>query len=476
MLFHSLAFLLFFPIVFLIYYVTPKKYRYISLLIADLYFYASFSRKYVLLLTFTVFSTYLMARMVENDKGQGKGFRKIYLWIGIVSNLGILVFYKYLDFFLGNFNKLLSPLGREIPSPITELLLPVGISFYTFQALGYLIDVYKGQVECEKNILKYALFVSFFPTILSGPIERSKGLLRQIQSGTDFDYQQAKSGLVFMLWGFFEKCVVGDSIGIYVDEVFGNYTGYSSYHVWIAILMFTIQIYCDFGGYSHIAIGIAKILGFKLRENFHHPYLAVSIRDFWSRWHISLSTWFRDYVYIPLGGNRKGSVRRDCNLMITFLVSGLWHGAAWHYILWGGYHGMLQIIENHIRGKNTDYKNKIIQCCFGFLTFILVAFGWLFFRSSSLGEVIAMLRFGLEGRHWGYFPVDLGKFLHILLYILIIFIADCFAENGKSIFSYCEKMPVAVRWTIYVAVCLFMWIMMMRTLQNGSTGFIYLQF
>lgn len=349
--FNSFDFLCFFPIVIAIYFVIPRKTRYLWLLAASYYFYMGWNPKYALLIAFSTVVTYFSGIFIEKinnrisdknetDEEYKKAIRqkKQVVAVSFTVNLLILVFFKYFDFLLGNINGILSRFGISIVEKPFDVLLPVGISFYTFQALSYTMDVYRNEIKAEKNILKYALFVSFFPQLVAGPIERSKNLLKQIETVHTFDlwnYERITKGLTVMLWGFFQKMVIADRIAILVDNVYDKYWLYGSSALILATILFAFQIYCDFGSYSNIAIGAAEVMGFSLMENFDTPYFSTSIKEFWRRWHISLSTWFRDYLYIPLGGNRKGTFRKYLNLIITFLVSGLWHGASWSFIVWG---------------------------------------------------------------------------------------------------------------------------------------------
>lgn len=339
MLFNSYQFLVFFPIVLLFYFALPSKMKYIWLLAVSYYFYMSWNPVYVLLMLASTLVTWVTGIGVywlknrKNVKGP-----KILLLLCLIFNLGILFIFKYLDFSVTIINKLFQYVDLPIIVNSFNLLLPVGISFYTFQALGYLIDVYRG-MKPESNILKYALFVSFFPQLVAGPIERSKNLLTQIQEmgyRKLWNKKKVTSGLIYMLWGYFLKMIIADRVAILVDQVWDSYWTYGSIALIVASVGFSIQIYCDFSSYSCIAIGAAQIMGFNLMENFDAPYFSRSIKEFWRRWHISLSTWFRDYLYIPLGGSRCSRLKRYRNLLITFLVSGLWHGAGLGYIVWGG--------------------------------------------------------------------------------------------------------------------------------------------
>lgn len=344
MLFNSYAFMFFFPIVLVIYFIIPKRMRCIWLLMASYYFYMNWNPKYALLIAFSTIITYLSGIFLEKTKliieeHQKMLLQKAIVFFSFFVNIGILVFFKYFTFLLDNLNKTIEWLGGEGIVNGWDIILPVGISFYTFQALSYTVDVYKGKLHAEKNIFRYALFVSFFPQLVAGPIERSTNLLKQIERLEDikvWDYNRIASGCILMLWGFFQKMVIADRVAILVDTVYSNIMIYNSYELLVAAIGFSIQIYCDFSSYSNIAVGAAKIMGLELMENFNTPYFANSIQDFWRRWHISLSTWFRDYLYIPLGGGKCSKVKKYRNIMVTFLMSGLWHGANWTYVIWGG--------------------------------------------------------------------------------------------------------------------------------------------
>lgn len=397
--FNSIHFLLFFPVVLLIYFIVPKKLRYIWLLGASYYFYMSWNMEYAILIAFSTLVTYLCSiiiNMFDGESGKsGRFMRKFTLGLGIGVNLAILFMFKYFNFALDNVNLVLDKFGIEMIETEFSLLLPVGISFYTFQALGYVIDVYKRKVDVEYNLLKYALFVSFFPQLVAGPIERSDNLLRQIKN-TDkinlWNYERIVKGFMIMMWGFFLKVVIADRAATVVNTVFDSYYAYGSFELVVAVVLFAVQIYCDFASYSTIAVGAAQIMGFELMDNFNTPYFARSIKEFWRRWHISLSTWFRDYLYIPLGGNRKGKFRKHVNTMIVFLTSGLWHGANWTYIVWGGLHGAYQIIGDVTKPlknkltKKLDVRTgaasyKLVQML---VTFALTCLAWIFFRADTV--------------------------------------------------------------------------------------------
>ncbi len=405
MLFNSLHFLIFFPIVVLLYYVIPKKFRYLWLLAASYYFYMSWNVKYVLLLFTSTAATYLGGLFIERyqkegKEEQGRKREKWCVFITVAVNLAILFFFKYFNFFMDSVNAVLARCGLSAAVDHWDVLLPVGISFYTFQALSYTIDVYRGDIEPEKNFFRYALFVSFFPQLVAGPIERSGNLLRQLRTQARPDLSQCKEGLLLMLWGYFLKLVIADRAAIVVDTVYGAPDTYGGMYLIVASVLFAFQIYCDFYGYSIIAKGAALILGIELMENFRSPYLSGTVSEFWRRWHISLSSWFKDYLYIPLGGNRKGRWQKYSNIMIVFLTSGLWHGANWTYVIWGGLNGLFQIIGdllkkcrqkgNELLGlKPEAFSHKAFEVC---VTFTLIDFAWIFFRASSLAEALKILK------------------------------------------------------------------------------------
>lgn len=338
MVFNSYQFLVFFPIVVLVYFGIPKRMRCIWLLTASYYFYMCWNPRYALLMAVSTVVTYLSGLLIERFDWKPR-WKKCVVAGSFTLNLSILIFFKYFDFLLENVNVLLGVFHVEQIDKFLDVLLPVGISFYTFQALSYTVDVYRKDIKAEHNFLKYALFVSFFPQLVAGPIERSGNLLRQVHevpSKRLWNYERIANGLIIMAWGMFQKMVIADRVAILVNTVFDSWYMYGSTILCLGAIGFAIQIYCDFSGYSAVAIGAAQVMGFTLMSNFEEPYLSRSIKEFWRRWHISLSTWFRDYLYIPLGGNRCTKLRRSFNLMFTFLVSGLWHGAGWGYITWGG--------------------------------------------------------------------------------------------------------------------------------------------
>ena len=350
--------------------------------------------------------------------------------LSLVINFGILFLFKYYSFFTESIFDILLFSGLRVEFPKFSLLLPVGISFYTFQAVGYSIDVYKKKIRHETHFGKYALFVSFFPQLVAGPIERATTLLPQFQKKNRFNYEKAIIGTKLIIWGYFMKVVVADRLAIYVDSVYNNVDEHSSSSLILASVFFAFQIYCDFGGYSNIAIGCAKIMGIDLMTNFRRPYFSKDCAEFWHRWHISLSTWFKDYVYIPLGGNRVNKLRKNLNLIITFLVSGLWHGANWTFVIWGGLNGLLQVMTGMFKIKsNTKFLNfiKIIW------TFILIDITWIFFRANSLSDAgIIIKKIFLSFDSNSIFLGD-GGLLYSLLGIIILLSKDIYDEIYPNI-------------------------------------------
>lgn len=404
MLFNSIDFALFFPIVVLVYYILPLKVRYVWLFVSSYYFYMQWNPYYILLLLFCTLVTYAGGLLLEKWKDtEGKTrCRKQYVCLGICLFLllSVLVVFKYADFIVVHINRVLFLLRFNEITWNYSILLPVGISFYTLQAIGYLLDVWRGEIYAEKNFLRYGLFLSFFPQLVAGPIERSKNLLVQLGSPKKFSYEYFRQGILIMLWGFFLKMVIADRASILVNTVYGDSEKYSGLYIVIATLFFSIQIYCDFYGYSTIARGAAMIFGIRLMENFNAPYLSRSVKEFWRRWHISLSGWFRDYLYIPLGGNRKGVIGRHRNLLVVFGISGLWHGAAVSFVFWGVLNAMYQIIGEYWKevkkiaekaGKVTEetFSGRLLQRLF---TFIIISFSWLFFRAGNMPTAIDTLQ------------------------------------------------------------------------------------
>ncbi len=418
MLFNSFSFLIFFPIVVLLYFIVPKKVRYIWLLIASYYFYMSWNPKYIVLILISTIITWVSGLLLE--KFESVACRKWVVATSFATNLGILFFFKYFDFAINNVNKVLGRVGVELIENPFDILLPVGISFYTFQALSYTVDVYRGQVKAQKNPLRYALFVSFFPQLVAGPIERSKNLLTQIEdidTKSKWDFDRAVSGLILMCWGLFQKMVIADRLKLFADRVFANIHAFGTIELILAAVAFALQIYCDFSGYSTIALGAAKVMGFDLMENFKVPYFATGIQDFWRRWHISLSSFFRDYVYIPLGGNRKGKFNTYKNLFIVWLLTGLWHGASWNFVLWGLFFFVFLVIEKIGLLKLLEKIPAFFSHAY---LLIVVFFGWILFRFSDFRYIPVVIKglFGLNGNAFMDFETKtllIGNIIFILV-------------------------------------------------------------
>jgi len=391
MLFNSLQFYFFFPIVTLAYYLFPHRYRWALLLAASCYFYMAFIPAYILILCFTIVVDYFSALLIEGSQGPR---RKQYLVASLCANVGALVIFKYINFANNNLAALAGWLHWNYPIHALHIILPIGLSFHTFQSMSYTIEVYRGHQKAERHFGVLALYVLFYPQLVAGPIERPQHMLHQFHEKHTFDYDQVTSGLRLMLWGFFKKMVIADRLAHLANPVFNHPTDYPGPLLLLATVAFGYQIYCDFSGYSDIAIGAARVMGFTLMTNFDRPYFARSVSEFWRRWHISLSTWFRDYLYIPLGGNRVPRWRWYFNLMVTFLVSGLWHGANWTFVIWGGLHGAYLVfsiqtqtararIAKWIRLDDMPALHAAWQAV---TTFSIVCFAWIFFRANTLAD------------------------------------------------------------------------------------------
>lgn len=499
--FNSFHFLWFFPLVIAIYFVIPKKMRYLWLLVCSYYFYMSWNPKYAILIALSTLITYLSGLGIVQANGIkdstiARRYKKWIVALSFIVNLSILVFFKYFDFILANINNLLSGTGIGIIEKPFDVLLPVGISFYTFQALSYTVDVYRGDVKAEKNIFKYALFVSFFPQLVAGPIERSKNLLTQVEYVEEFklwNYDRVTSGLILMLWGFFQKMVIADRVAILVDTVYDRYWLYGSTALILATVLFAVQIYCDFASYSNIAIGAAEVMGFSLMENFNTPYFSLSIKEFWRRWHISLSTWFRDYLYIPLGGSKKGRIRKYVNTMIVFLVSGLWHGASWSFVAWGGLHGLYQVIGDVTYSFREKIKNKFhvkiesFSYKFGqaIITFVLVDFAWLFFRANSLRNSIEIIyRILTHNDLWTLFDetvytwgLDQKEFKVVIFGLIVLLLVDLVKRfRKKRIDIFLRNQCLWFRWGVLFLLLFSCIIFGVYGQGYDASQFIYFQF
>lgn len=392
MLFNSLKFIVFFPSVVLLFFLIPHRFRWLFLLIASYYFYMSWKPVYALLIFTSTTITWLCGILIEKSKENVK--KRLFLITSLIINFSILILYKYFNFLNESIKSTLDYLNIGWDVPNLDLLLPVGISFYTFQAVGYTIDVYRGNIKAENHFGIYALFVSFFPQLVAGPIERASNLLPQFREVKKFSYDNFILGTRMMFWGFFLKIVLADRLASYVNAVFNNAESHNGSSHLLASFLFSFQIYGDFAGYSLIAIGVAKILDFRLMTNFNRPYFSTNVTTFWSRWHISLSTWFKDYLYIPMGGSKVSNSRHYFNIFVTFFVSGIWHGANFTFMVWGALHGFFLMIEKRIGiyKMKDNFKFSIKNTFNLFITFLLVTLAWIFFRANSLGDAIYILK------------------------------------------------------------------------------------
>jgi D-alanyl-lipoteichoic acid acyltransferase DltB (MBOAT superfamily) len=455
----------------------------------------SWNPKYAILIGTSTLITYFSGLLIEGADKRFEGEKSVKLkkfWVfgSLFTNLGILFLFKYYNFFTSSLTRLFSLFNITLQIPTFDFLLPVGISFYTFQALSYTIDVYRGDIKAEKNLGKYALFVAFFPQLVAGPIEKSKDLLYQFDEEHSFDYRRAKSGLVLMLWGFFEKMVVADRLAIFVNTVYNNPNNYKGMEIIVATIFFAFQIYCDFASYSDIARGAAEVMDFRLSTNFRQPYLSKSIKEFWRRWHITLGAWFKDYLYIPLGGNRCSKPRNYFNIMTVFLISGLWHGAAANFVIWGALHGAYQVIGDILR----PIKDKAIEKLhikadvFGFrvfqviITFILVDFAWIFFRANTFTDAKILIKNMMYFNPWVFtsgsiykLGLDFKDFRVAIIGIIIVIIVDLLKRNGNLRIKL-EEQNVLFKWALYMVTVICILVFGMYGPGFNAQQFIYFQF
>lgn len=460
MTFISWGFGIFFVIVTLLYFVTPFKWRWLLLLLAGCIFYISFIPVYVFFLFFLIIVDYIAAIFISKSKGKK---RAVFLIVSILSTLSALFIFKYYNFFIINFEALIRFWDWNYSPKVLEIVLPIGLSFHTFQSLAYVIEVYRKKQKVEKHFGIYALYVMFYPQLMAGPIERPGHMLPQFKKKHDFDYKRVVRGLRLMLWGAFQKVVIADQCAKVVNYVYSGAHLHNGLSLTIATILFAFQIYCDFDGYTNIARGAARVMGFNLMLNFRRPYLANTIKGFWKRWHISLSTWFRDYIYIPLGGSRVGYLRHVFNIAVTFLLSGLWHGANWTFVVWGGLHGLYLILfSDKIKSK--------------FIVFILVTFAWIFFRAESLDMAFYIISHLFSD--WS-FEIVAGKLLDMRIVNWLILIISIFImfvihniQEKRSIQKIFESKPITLRWALYYVVLILVLIFSFQ----GREQFIYFQF
>jgi alginate O-acetyltransferase complex protein AlgI len=480
MLFTSFQFFVFFPIVCFLYFTLPPRWRSAMLLAASYVFYMAWEPAYSLLLLFKTLLSYFTA--LRMDAADTPRARKIWLQVSLTGYLGLLFFFKYFNLFSWSSEVALSWIGIHVKMPHSSFLLPVGISFFTFQALSYSIDVYRRVRPAEHDLLIHALYVSFFPQLVAGPIERSTTLLPQLFHTFPFEYRRVVFGLQLMAWGYFKKLVIADRLAVYVDHVYADPHQYGGNILALATVFFAYQIYCDFSGYTDIAIGASQVLGYRLMENFRQPYFSATIQGFWRRWHISLSTWFRDYLYIPLGGNRVSRLRQHLNLFIVFLLSGLWHGANWTYVVWGALHGCFLVFGNITREWRVAFARSIgltsvpvlrralqIAC-----TFVLVDLAWIFFRAGTIGDawyVLTHLHRGWESGADIYLGLGSYEFWLGIVAVGVMETVHVFQRRMRMREAIAE-LPTWERWILYYGV-------VMAVLLFGKSGggkFIYFQF
>lgn len=467
MLFNSWQFLLFFPLTTFIYFILPHRFRWALLLAASCYFYMAFVPWYILILFFTIVIDYIAGIQIEKAVGKR---RRSYLILSLAANIGILAIFKYYNFFMGDVNAVAHFFHWNYSASLLSIILPIGLSFHTFQAMSYTIEVYRGNQPAERHFGIYALYVMFYPQLVAGPIERPQNMLHQFREEHKFDYAQVVSGLQLMVWGFFKKVVVADRAAILVDAVYNRSAEFTGPSLVLATILFGFQIYCDFSAYTDIARGAARVLGFRLMENFNRPYAAVSVADFWKRWHISLSSWFRDYLYIPLGGNRVSRGRWYFNMWFVFLVSGFWHGANWTFIIWGALHGTYLVVsriteplrQRVVKLLSLHLWPRMYHILQIGVTFSLISFAWIFFRAATLSQAWFIASHLFSGWSEAIHRIGSVDFLnhaiflgetrsHLLMTIaLLIFLelVQWYSRVG-TIREQLARQPVWFRWALY---------------------------
>lgn len=512
MTFNSFWFILFFLVVVILYYAIPQKFKNLVLLAASSFFYLTSSIESGCIIVGVIAIAYVFGRVLEKRPG------KHLLAIGIIAILGTLFTCKYLNFTVESLDFVLSKIGIDIQFSGLELIMPIGISFFTLQAVGYLIDVYRKKIEAEKNVIDFAVFLGFFGYILSGPIERAQNILPQLKKKRKFHYTSFCHGIQLMLWGYFVKLVVAERFAIVANTVFDNHTYYAGIEMLLGTIAYSLQLYCDFSGYSYIARGVGQALGLEIINNFEQPYFSLSISEFWRRWHISLSSWLRDYVYIPLGGNRKGIVRKYVNVIIVFFVSGVWHGAAWNYIFWGVLHGIYQVIEgifgslkekfgnkNKQETKEVPFSQKLLSVMWNFT---LVNFAWIFFRASNMQTALQMIKrivlgflpaatFGakylpeydyvrkfvsgynlrtIEDYAWLHIGLDISDTVVLLIGFVIIFAVDVLHYQKVNCRNWIDKQQLWFRWLLYIGATIVVLVLGIYGSTYNASSFIYSNF
>ena len=467
--FNSIEFILIFPLIFLLHWAIPsrcKQLRKIFLILVSYLLYMNWKPSFAIVLFVVTMITYIGGSLMDGNIKKGKKTHLIWLF-ALLGILPLLVF-KYYNFLNDSLSAGLLFLGLQFQLPGLNWAIPIGISFFTFQAMGYMLDVYHGRIKAEKNLFDYILFISFFPQIVSGPISKASDLLPQIKMERTFDPNQATSGLRNLLWGMFLKVVLADRAGIYVDTVFGAYEKFSGVGCAIASILYSIQIYADFAGYSLMAMGVGKLLGFNLINNFRRPYLAICVTDFWRRWHISLTQWLTQQIYIPLGGSRCSKRRTYFNIFVTFLISGIWHGANWTFIVWGGIHGLFQVLEKTLRWNTTESRAfvRILRIA---LTFLVVTLAWTIFRSPSLVDAMDFIgRYvSFSGKH----IADMVTLIYVMLAVIPLIIVEVSQEYASLLYLRLRS-NVIIRWVVYVFVLAMI---LLQGVEDGGS-FIYVSF
>ncbi len=463
MLFNSIEFIIFFPVVTLLYFLLPHRFRWLHLLVASCIFYMFFIPVYILILAFTIVVDYFAGILIE--KAHGKK-RKFFLVLSLAANIGVLFAFKYYDFFNENLLQAARLLNIEYAAHALSIILPVGLSFHTFQAMSYTIEVYRGNQKAERHFGIYALYVMFYPQLVAGPIERPQNLIHQFYERHEFDSNRVSSGLKLMLWGLFKKIVVADNLAVYVDAVYNQPQAWDGINLIVATVFFAYQVYCDFSGYSDIAIGAAEVMGFRLMTNFNRPYQSKSIAEYWQRWHISLSSWFRDYLYIPLGGSHGSAASRYFNIFFIFLISGIWHGAGWNFIMWGAINGFYILFSiwtanlraafvkavGLIRYPNLHRFIKIV------ITFSLICYSLMVFRSNSISDMIYIHRATASSiinpfQHIAGLPVSFAQLVLCLAAIVFIEFID-YIQRKRNLRELLAEKPIWFRWAVYYAFIL----------------------
>ncbi|TSE06281.1 MULTISPECIES: MBOAT family O-acyltransferase [Aquimarina] len=486
MLFNSLDFAIFFPIVIITYWTLSSnlKVRNLFLLFSSYFFYAWWDWRFLGLIVFSSLIDYILGLAISKTKLEKQ--KKILVSTSIFVNLGFLFFFKYFNFFVISFVDAFKLFGTNLEVSTLHIVLPVGISFYTFQTLSYTIDIYRDKIKPTKNVINFFAFVSFFPQLVAGPIERASNLLPQFSEKHYFDYSKFKSGLLLICWGLIKKMIIADRAAIVVNEVYNNVENYNSLYYVYATILFAFQIYCDFSAYSDIAIGISRTMGFDLMKNFKTPYFSKSLTEFWRRWHISLSTWFRDYVYIPLGGSKKGNKRMYFNLFLVFLISGIWHGAAWTFVSWGIIHGVIIVLEKLSSNFRKifflklglgvmNFANKLF---FVFVTFFIVCVSWVFFRANSFNDALLIFKKALIIKEYSFdfknSEIDFFNIKTTFICIFILVIIE-FIHNRKNLYKVLQKQGFVFRWGTYILAVLAILIFGVYG-EYDDSQFIYFQF